>query len=140
MQLQPPAAGLPRRFAAACYDLLLVGGLLMTTSFVVVIALGGDAVPAGQLAYQLFLVAQVAGFFILFWCRAGQTLGMRAWNIRVVDLQGGPPRFAAACRRFAAALLSLAALGLGFFWALGDPARRTWHDRFSHTRVVTAPR
>lgn len=140
MPPRPPAAGLPRRLAAACYDLLLLCGVLMTTSLAVVILRGGGAVPAGNLGYRLFLLAQVAGFFILFWWRGGQTLGMRAWHIRVEDADGEPLRLSAATGRFAAALLSIGALGLGFLWALRDPARRTWHDLIAGTRVVRVPR
>ncbi len=136
MPPRPPAAGLPRRLAAACYDLLLLGGLLITTSFPILIARGDGAVPAGNVAYQAFLAVQAAAFFIFFWWRGGQTLGMRAWNIRVEDDRGDSLRLTACCGRFAAALLSVAALGLGFLWALGDPARRTWHDRLSGSRVV----
>lgn len=136
----PAPAGLARRFAAALYDLLLVAGIVMASSFVLIIARGGRAVPVGHPGYQLFLVAQAAAFFILFWHRGGQTLGMRAWRIRVESLRGEPLTLPVAARRFAAALLSLAAFGLGFLWMLIDPLKRTWHDRLSGTRVVLLPR
>lgn len=137
--MQPAAAGLPRRLAAAGYDLLLVGGLLMTTSFAVVAARGGTAIAAGSASYRIFLTAQVALFFVGFWWRGGQTLGMRAWALRVEMRNGEPLTLATACLRFVAALLSAAPLGLGFLWALGDAERRTWHDRLSGTRVVRVP-
>jgi uncharacterized RDD family membrane protein YckC len=38
--------------------------------------------------------------------------------------------------RFAVAIVSLAALGLGFAWCLVDPAHRTWHDIAARSRVV----
>ncbi len=136
MSPAPPAAGLPRRLAAACYDLLLLGGVLVMTSFPVLIVRGDGAVPAGSAVYRVFLVAQIAAYFIFFWWRGGQTPGMRAWNIRVEDNRGGGLRLAACCGRFAACLLSAAALGLGFLWALGNPGRRSWHDRLSGSRVV----
>jgi uncharacterized RDD family membrane protein YckC len=131
-----PAASLCRRLAAGCYDLLVLTGIVMLTSFGVIIARGGAAVPADNPAYQIFLTAQVAAFFIGFWCRGGQTPGMRAWQIRVETAQGGALSLAVAARRFGAALLSAAPAGLGFFWMLGDADRRTWHDRLSGTRVV----
>jgi uncharacterized RDD family membrane protein YckC len=108
----------------------------MTTSYLVVVARGGTAVPSGDILFRLFLLFQAAMFFAGFWVYGGQTLGMRAWRIRVETLAGSPPGWRAALLRFAAALLSVAALGAGFWWALADPERRTWHDRVSGTRVV----
>jgi uncharacterized RDD family membrane protein YckC len=136
MHTIPATAGLWRRLAAASYDLLLLAGVLMLTSFVVVVARGGAAVPAGSPLFQAFLAAQVAAFFIVFWSRGGQTLGMRAWHIRVELRDGRPVPLPVAAKRFALAVVSLAALGLGFAWMLIDGERRTWHDRVAGTRVV----
>jgi len=136
-----PPADLFRRLAAGCYDLLVLAGMLMLTSFVVILARGGDAVPAGDPAYRAFLAGQVAAFFVGFWCRGGQTPGMRAWRLRVATTQGGSLSLAIAALRFAATLLCLATAGLGLLWMLVDADRRTWHDRLSGTRVIQlAPR
>jgi len=135
----PPAlraANLFRRLAAGCYDLLVLGGILMLTSFVIIAARGGKAIPAGSMAYQAFLALQVASFFIGFWARGGQTLGMRAWKIRVETSDGRPLSVPGAGIRLAAAIVSAAALGLGFLWILIDGDGRAWHDRVSATRVV----
>lgn len=132
----PTTAGLARRLAAAGYDLLILGGVLMSSSFAIIIARGGTAVPAGNAAFRIFLLAQVAVFFLFFWCRGGQTPGMRAWGLRVEMTDGRPLGLPAATRRLAATALSAAALGLGFLWVLLDPQRRAWHDRLSTTRVV----
>jgi uncharacterized RDD family membrane protein YckC len=136
----PAPAGITRRLAAALYDLLLVAGIVMATSFALIIARGGRAVPVGHPGYQLFLFGQAAAFFILFWHRGGQTLGMRTWRIRVESRRGEPLTVRVAAWRFATALLSLAAFGMGFLWMLFDPLRRTWHDRLSGTRVVLVRR
>lgn len=125
--------------AAGAYDLLLLTGIFMLSSFVVVIVRGGQAVPGGSIAYQVFLLLQAAAFFAGFWAGRGQTLGMRSWRIRVETPQGVAPSPARALLRFALAMVSLAPLGLGFWCALWDPERRTWHDRLSGTRVVLVP-
>lgn len=141
-EAMPPAqqaAGLARRLAAGAYDLLVLAGVLVATSFAVVIARGGRAVPTGDPGYQAFLLAQVASYFILFWSRGGQTPGMRAWAIRVETAAGAAVPVRTAALRFAAALLSAAALGLGFAWVMADREGRAWHDRWSGTRVVRAP-
>ena len=131
-----PVEGLLRRLAAGCYDLLILVGVLMSTSFVVIAARGGAAVPAGNPVFQGFLAAQVAAYFIGFWARGGQTPGMRAWRLRVQTVQGDTPSLAVAATRFAAALLAVAPAGLGFLWMLVDADNRTWHDRLSGTWIV----
>jgi uncharacterized RDD family membrane protein YckC len=136
--IEAPPAGLLRRLAAAAYDLLLLAGIVMLSSFVLVIARGGEAVPRGSLAYQLLLLLQAAAFFTSFWASRGQTLGMRSWHIRLESGTGTPPSPSIALLRFGLALVSLAPLGLGFWWALLDPQKRTWHDRLTGTRVVGA--
>ncbi|CAG0941831.1 hypothetical protein GPROT2_01459 [Gammaproteobacteria bacterium] len=110
----------------------------MLGSFILVIARGGDALPPGHLGYRLFLLALVAAYFIGFWSRGGQTPGLRTWRIRVERDDGGRLLPARAALRFLAALLSLAALGAGYWWMLVDAQGRSWHDRLSGTRVMPA--
>lgn len=129
-----------RRLAAGFYDLLLLAGLLMFVGFAVIVARQGEAVAPGTPWFRALVLAVAALFYAGFWSRDGQTLGMRAWRLRVVDEHGRPPRFGVCLLRFFAALLSLAPFGLGLWWMLWDPQRRTWHDRLTHTRVLLLPK
>lgn len=131
-------APLWRRVAALCYDLLVIAALSVCFTLVVLAARLGRAVPAGSVWFELCLLAIALLFFSGFWTRGGQTLGMRAWRIRVVAEDGttiGAPR---AVLRFAAGLVALAPAGLGFWWGFFDAQRRGWHDRWTRTRVVRA--
>ena len=67
---------------------------------------------------------------------ATQTIGMRAWRLRVVAADGNRVSWSRAILRFFIALVSLAALGAGFWWALVDAQRRTWHDMAACTHMV----
>lgn len=78
----------------------------------------------GALAYATFMTAL-----------DGQTLGKRAMGIMVLRPDGHPLDFQTAAVRSAASLLSLIPLGLGFFWALWDIQKQTWHDKISETAV-----
>jgi uncharacterized RDD family membrane protein YckC len=130
-----------RRLAAISYDALLLGALLILADALVVVPLGlvWD-VPAREVAvhplFRLYLLGVILGFFCGFWLRGGQTLGMRAWRMRLIRADGGPLRPRDTFVRLAAATLSWAAAGLGFLWSLLDPQRLTWHDRLSKTRLV----
>ena len=101
-----------------------------------VVALLGAPVPPGSWAYQLAVLLLGGAFFAGFWSHGGQTLGMRAWRLKVTATNGAPLSLCAAVIRYLGALVSLAALGIGFLWMLFDPDGLTWHDRWSHSRVV----
>ena len=131
---------LARRLAALLYDALIVLALWMLTGAVVLIFTDGEAVPAGTIWFRCLLLAVTALFFTGFWTRGGQTLGMRAWRLKLVDQGGEPPGWGVAAVRFAAACLSLAALGLGFLAAVFDDRSRAWHDRVAGTRVLLLPK
>lgn len=128
----PP--GLARRLAACLYDGLLLVAVLMVAAAAWV-GLSGATVPPGDWLFRAYLLAVTALFFGAFW-RRGETLGMRAWKLRVVATDGQPPGWGRALLRFAAATLSWTLLGLGFWWVLVDRERLAWHDRLSGTRLV----
>ena len=127
------------RLGALCYDLLLLTAILFSFTLVVLALRFGEPVPPGSLWFPLCLLAIALTFFCGFWVHGGQTLGMRAWRIRVVTDEGRELGWSRAAVRFGAALVSLAPAGLGFWWSAFDGCKRGWHDRWTHTRVVRAP-
>ncbi len=135
-----PPAGLFRRIAAGVYDLLLLAALLMLAGFGAVALLDGNPVPPGSLSFQLSVLLVAGGFYVGFWHRGGQTLGMAAWRLRVETHTGNTPDIGTCVRRFLGLLLSLIPLGAGIWWMLFDVQRQTWHDRLSGTRVVLLPK
>ena len=141
---QPPAS-LWLRLAAAIYDLFPLLALWMLTAALVLFAVHGSVdVAHPSLGYRLILraalVAVTAGYFVISWSRGGQTIGMRAWRLRVVGADGSPLPWPRALLRFALALVSLGVLGIGFLWCLVDRERRGWHDIAARTAVVRLPK
>ena len=132
-------AGLVLVFAAMVYDGLLCVAIAFLATAVALAFTGGEAIPPGTGLFQAWLLLACFPYFGWCWSRGGQTLGMRAWRLRLVRNDGRRVTLAAAALRYAAALVSWAALGLGFLWLLA-PGRRSWHDRISGTRVVRLPR
>jgi uncharacterized RDD family membrane protein YckC len=128
-----------RRLGALLYDGLLLAAIWMTLTLALVVVRGAP-IPAGTLSHQLLLAASSAAFFIGFWTRGGQTLGMRAWRLRVERQSGQPLDLATAALRFAVGLTSAAMLGAGLLWLWIDRDRLTWHDRAAGTRVVVLPK
>ena len=79
-------------------------------------------------------------FFGWFWTHGGQTLGMRAWRLKVTTEDGKGLNWSRAFLRFLLAGLSWLILGLGFIWALFDKRRQTLHDRLSKTMLIQLPK
>lgn len=136
------APGFIHRCLSILYDSLLVFGLLLLGSILVTLPLGlftgmetTQTLPQHPL-FKIWLAAIPPAFFILFWLKGGQTLGMRTWRLMVIRNDGYPLHAKDAIIRFLAAMLSWGLLGIGFFWALIDHQGLTWHDRISKTRLI----
>jgi uncharacterized RDD family membrane protein YckC len=139
------SAGVLRRFGAMLYDLLLVIALLFIVTALFLPFTGGEAItPERSLVieriYQAVLLFVVVVFFCVFWTWRGQTVGMLAWRLRVERSDGTLLTWRDALLRLGGACVSLAALGLGYFWIWIDRDGLAWHDRWSGTRVVVTPR
>ncbi len=132
-QATPKLCGLLRRLTAMIYDGLLLVGLWMIAATIVVIPLGSE-VNASNPVFQLYLLVVAWAYFAISW-RGGQTLGMKAWHIRIQGTQQ-PISWLTSLVRFVVAIASLGTLGLGFAWSLIHPQRKTWHDLASGTQLV----
>src|SRR5689334_13916776 len=93
---------------------------------------------AGQVAGTLFSLALGIGYSIYFiGSPSGQTIGMKAMSIRVVDAQtAGRVDYSRCVVRYLVSILSALVFLLGYFWMLWDPRRQTWHDKAAGTVVV----
>jgi uncharacterized RDD family membrane protein YckC len=136
---QTDAVTLWRRMAAASYDGLIVTALwFIGTALVMPLSRAAVAPdhPLAELLYRLYLLAIGYAFFAGFWVRDGQTLGMLAWRVKLIQSGNGYTiTWKQSLMRYLAALLSWAALGAGFWWCLFDAERKTWHDRLSGTEL-----
>jgi uncharacterized RDD family membrane protein YckC len=139
-----------RRLLALLYDLLVVLALVLAVGYASQRATGGRLFDAGNHPawwYQPLQGLVVAAYFLFSWLRGGQTLGMRAWRLRLAGRDGARLRWPQALRRLLAAALPLLLLALGgpygaraalwavaaawtawFAVALFDPRRRALHD------------
>jgi len=66
----------------------------------------------------------------------GQTLGMRATGLRVVDRYGDSLGSNGCLVRVLGHVLSAFALGLGWMWVYVSPDRRSWPDLLSRRYIV----
>ncbi len=143
-----------RRMGAWLYDVLIVSAVLMLAAGVAMLVIGlGLALgvidlagyidtsdylnqnPIAKVIYPLYLMGMAMAFYAYFWCRAGQTLGMRAWRLHLVNAKGQRITVAQAIVRMATS-----AFGLGNLVALFDPKNRTLQDHMAGTSVLFDPK
>jgi uncharacterized RDD family membrane protein YckC len=126
--------GLLRRVASMLYEAILLFAVAFFAAWLFFFLSGGREATAGgwRLALQLSIGIVFAAYFFRCWTRSGQTLAMKAWHIRLVDVT---PRRALA--RFLLATVRVPSL-VSILWALFDRDRQFLHDRLAGTRLINA--
>ena len=132
-------AGLFRRLMAMLYDLFLLLSVLLFASALALLVTRGTLDYHHPL-FRSYLFIICFSFYAWFWIHGGQTLGMRAWRLRVQRLDGKPITLWQALLRFLSAIPSLGVFGLGYLWILVDKKRMAWHDRISESVIVLLPK
>lgn len=143
-----PRAGLVRRLAAIMYDWLILAALWMLAMALAllavsllnaagVISLSGYTDQADYIAqhktwFQLYSALWFIWFYLYFWCKGGQTLGMRAWRILLVQQNGSAITLKQAVIRAVTALFGLGNLWLWLRYGKGLALQ----DQLSGTQVV----
>jgi uncharacterized RDD family membrane protein YckC len=120
-----PRPGFWPRIGALFIDAIIVG---------VVVRLLLDW-PNGYLEHRLFLLG-LAVYGAVMWKVRGTTIGGIVFDLRVVRLDSRALDWPTVCVRALGCILSLCALGLGFFWIGIDPGKQAWHDKLAGTIVV----
>jgi uncharacterized RDD family membrane protein YckC len=136
-------AGLVTRAIALAIDAAIVeGALLLIAGMLSLIASLVGGVEFGTVAKVLTAVGWVvitAGYFVVGWSTAGQTLGMRAMELSVLTADALlPPRPLRSLVRVVFLALCILPLFAGFLPVLFDGRRRGLHDMVAGTVVLHA--
>ena len=116
------------------YEAVLLFAVAFFAAWLFFFASGAQDATSGwrRHALQLFIGMVFAAYFLWCWLRGGQTLAMKAWHIRVVDVVP-----TSALLRLALAAI-LVPTGISIVWSLFDRDRQFLHDRLAGTRLVNA--
>ncbi|MGR5148386.1 RDD family protein [Photobacterium alginatilyticum] len=146
--------GLFRRLGAWLYDslvvaavLMLAGGTAMACVAILlnlgILSLGNyqDASayltehPVVSMLYTAYLALVIIGFFAFFWCRGGQTIGMRAWKLRLQNKNGTNIRLTQALIR-----MGTSAFGLGNLLAPFNKEKQSFQDMMAECEMIVLPK
>ncbi len=87
----------------------------------------------------LFLSGLVSLAYFTYFFGNGQTLGMKAMNIKLIGTDGTYPiGYAKGFLRWIGMIISTFVILLGFVWILIDKKKQGWHDKIAGTYVVKA--
>lgn len=132
---------------AMIYDALLMVGITVPYAIVVFQTrrlLDDDPLEAAHGLLQVILLGGwwfcLAFYYVWCWQRSGQTLGMKSWRIQLQAEDGSLPDWKICWIRCLLAPISLAALGIGYFWCLFDKNGDCLHDKWSHSRTLLLPK
>ncbi len=149
---------IPRRMACWVYEGLLMFGVVFIAGYLFSTLSQTRNALDNRHALQAFVFVVFGIYFVWFWAK-GQTLAMKTWNIRVVDVHGALISQQRALLRYVLSWLwFLPPLGLS--WLLGlpgldgavltlgwvavwavlarfHPQKQFWHDAWAGTRLVT---
>ena len=157
-QGSPP--GVLLRLAVMTYEAVLLFGLVFVVGYALLLLTGWTypLPPPRRWVLQAVLFVAIGAYFVFCWTRAGQTLAMKSWRLRVVDRDGRPlsparatlryllawtlfaPGFAFIAFADVGAVAAAAAVFAGLLVMLAParfgPARQLLHDRVLGSRVV----
>ena len=125
--------GLIRLLMVIVYDAVIMAGLLLVATALVSPFDGGNQRAMVDPVFTVYLVLVWFSYLCICWRKGGMTVGMRAWRVRLVANDAPSPSWRSCIIRFVVAMLSAAALGLGFLWMFFDSDKRSWHDIASGT-------
>jgi uncharacterized RDD family membrane protein YckC len=140
-------AGIMRRLGALMYDFLVAMAVYAVAHFIgfIIIAVLAYLNPTfcsdntdiqqcliTSKVYSGYLISVVCFFFIWFWTHGGQTLGMRAWRLKVQRMNGASITPVQAVLR-----LCTGFFGLGNVWLLSKSSEgMSLQDRISGSEIV----
>ncbi|QOL25858.1 RDD family protein [Thalassotalea sp. LPB0316] len=146
-----PRAGFRRRFGSWIYDFLVAVAIYMVTTMIVsaifntlfafeLIGANTEQTASDYFATSILfkVILNCAGllaiiyFFIFFWAKSGQTIGMKAWRLRVQNQDGSLMSKKTGIKRLLPTLL-----GLGNLLVIFDRKNKlSLQDRLTNTEVV----
>ncbi len=119
-----------RRTAAFAYDIFLLFSVVFILGAIGIAINSGKAVD--PLLFSPVTIIATLVFFAWFWTHGGQTLGMRAWRIKLTDTNNSTVTVKNSLTRIAVIFFTL---GIGTLWILFDKNGQSLQDKLAKTNM-----
>ena len=80
--------GFTKSIIICIYDLLLLFSILFFFTLPLMIFSDGEGI-GGNIFYQLYLLLIIISYYLWFWIKHNQTLGMKSWKSYIVNKDDG---------------------------------------------------
>jgi len=124
-----------QHFSVIAFDTLSVISLLLLASVFLFSLNTFEPINAYHPLFITYLIGVSFFYFGWAWMHGGQTIGMKLWNIRLVDKEEAALSWLQITLRFIASVVSVLALGIGFCWEYLGKDKQNWPDYFSGTSL-----
>lgn|SRR5690606_8514787 len=130
------------RLMAAVYDALILVAIWIMATLALMPFTGGAIDPPlpWNIPFDLYIFGVSFLYLGGLWRKTGQTLGARAWRLKVVAADGGRVSWREALLRAVTGTFAIALAGIAWLWMLFDRDGLALHDRLSGTRMVRVPK
>lgn len=126
-----------RRFAALIYDsFVLFSFWILLTAFALLLNQGNSLLPY-RYYFLSYLFIATGLLLSYFWCKKGQTLGMAAWRLKLVQENGAPLSWSQAGLRYLIGSCSFFLGGIGFIGCLFNKNHQPLHDVVARTIIIS---
>jgi len=128
-----------KHFSAFLYDIFPILGVFLLTSLAILLIRNGIELERFTPWFMILLFSELAFYYIYSWKKGGQTIGMKAWKIKIVPNQKNQMSLSwnQALTRFLTGMLSTVLIGGGLFWKLFNKTNQSWMDLASDSQTVT---
>ena len=127
-----------KHLAAFLYDLFPILGIFLITSLIVMLIKKGTIVDRHTLWFDTLILIEFVLYYTYSWKVGGQTLGMRAWKIKIVPKNVNQTNlsWSQSFARLIAGILSTILFGSGLFWKLVSKNKLSWMDVLSQSKTI----
>lgn len=117
-------------FLSLLYDLIIQIAIWFIVSFLLLLI--SDEIEKNKIFYHQISFWITSGFYFIFsWLKFGQTIGMKAWNLKLVS----PERqFSFFLKRYLLATIGLFLFGLGFLIIFIK--KKFLHDILLNSKII----
>ena len=127
-----------KRMMALFYDTLIIVAILFLATFIALLINQGESFN-GSIWFVLYLLTWIGAYYIWSWYKGGQTVGMRAWQLKLIS-EGKQLTLIQAIMRYFGAIVGVWCFGLGLVWCLLDRDKQSLADRLAKCKMISLKR
>ena len=131
----PKPASLFKRLLAIFYDLVLLATMFLLASAIAIVFNEHKALETGNFIMPLWLIFVTSLYYCISWKSSGQTLGLKAWGLKLVKLDGSDFTWLEVITRFFISLILFCTI-VGFLWLLFNKNRLTIYDIVTKSKII----